>query len=197
MPVIADNDANLGALAELTWGAARGFSDVIYIKVASGVGAGLVVNGELYRGAAGTAGEIGHMTLDERGAVCRCGNRGCLETIVGGEALLRLLGPTHGPDLTLPEMVRRALDGDPASRRVVVDAGRSLGIAVASLCNLLAPAAVVIGGELATAGDLLLDPIREALRAPRREPCGRPGRAHPRRHGGQGGGARRDRRSTS
>jgi glucokinase-like ROK family protein len=164
LPVLVDNDANLGALAELTWGAARGAEDVVYLKLASGVGAGLVIRGELYRGAAGTAGEVGHTTLDERGAVCRCGNRGCLETFVGGEALLRLLRNTHGPDLTLADMVVRAREGDPACLRVVTDAGRYVGIAVANFCNLLAPARVVIGGELAMAGDLLLDPIREGVR---------------------------------
>ncbi|MFE0423663.1 ROK family protein, partial [Streptomyces sp. NPDC058953] len=80
VPVHVDNDANLGALGELVWGAARGVGDLAYIKVAGGVGAGLVMGGRIYRGPGGTAGEIGHLTLDESGPVCRCGNRGCLDT---------------------------------------------------------------------------------------------------------------------
>ncbi|MFD8741375.1 ROK family protein, partial [Streptomyces sp. NPDC059618] len=80
VPVHVDNDANLGALGEMVWGSGRGVRDLAYIKVASGVGAGLVIEGKIYRGPGGTAGEIGHITLDESGPVCRCGNRGCLET---------------------------------------------------------------------------------------------------------------------
>src|SRR3954447_4118661 len=86
--VRVENDANLGALAEIVWGAGRGRSDLVYVKVATGVGAGLVLNGRLYQGAGGTAGEIGHVTIDERGPVCRCGNRGCLESFAGAEAVL-------------------------------------------------------------------------------------------------------------
>ena len=82
VPVHADNDANLGALAELHHGVARGAHDVVYLKVASGVGAGIVLGGRLHRGASGIAGEIGHVQVGEDGQVCRCGNRGCLETMV-------------------------------------------------------------------------------------------------------------------
>jgi predicted NBD/HSP70 family sugar kinase len=164
LPVTVDNDANLGALAEATWGAARGAGDVVYLKLGNGVGAGLVLGGNVYRGAAGTAGEIGHTTIDERGAVCRCGNRGCLETFVGGEALVSLLRPTYGEQLTLPELVDRALAGEPACQRIVADAGRHVGTAVANVCNILAPEVVVVGGELAAAGALLLTPISEAIR---------------------------------
>jgi predicted NBD/HSP70 family sugar kinase len=164
LPVVVDNDANLGALAETTWGAAQGHRDVAYLKLATGVGGGLILRGEVYRGAAGTAGEIGHTTIDERGPICRCGNRGCLESLVGGESLLSLLPPTHGVS-SLPELVRRAVAGDPACQRVVSDAGRHIGTAVGNVCNTVSPACIVIGGELADAGDLLLDPIRAAARA--------------------------------
>ncbi|HEU5034343.1 MAG TPA: ROK family transcriptional regulator [Mycobacteriales bacterium] len=164
LPVTVDNDANLGALAEATWGAARGVNDVVYLKLGDGVGAGLVLGGNVYRGAAGTAGEIGHTTIDERGAVCRCGNRGCLETFVGGEALVSLLRPTYGDELTLFGLVERAIAGEPPCQRVVADAGRHVGTAVANVCNILAPAVVVVGGELAAAGSLLLNPITEAIR---------------------------------
>jgi transcriptional regulator with XRE-family HTH domain len=88
LPVRVENDANLGALAEIVWGAGRGSSDLVYVKVATGVGAGLVLNGRLYHGSSGTAGEIGHVTIDESGPVCRCGNRGCLEAFAGAEAVL-------------------------------------------------------------------------------------------------------------
>jgi predicted NBD/HSP70 family sugar kinase/biotin operon repressor len=165
LPVIVDNDANLGALAELTWGAARGFRDVVYLKMATGIGAGIVIRGELYRGASGTAGEIGHTTIDERGPICRCGSRGCLEALVGGEALLALLPPTHAAVASLPDLVAQAAAGDPACQRVVADAGRHIGIAVANIFNTIAPECVVLGGELADAGDLVFDPIRASLAA--------------------------------
>ncbi|MEV6110866.1 ROK family transcriptional regulator [Streptomyces sp. NPDC051940] len=163
VPVYVDNDANLGALGEMVWGAGRGVKDLAYIKVASGVGAGLVINGQIYRGPGGTAGEIGHITLDESGPVCRCGNRGCLETFTAGRYVLPLLEASHGPDLTVERMVRLAREGDPGCRRVVGDVGRHIGSGVASLCNLLNPSRVVLGGDLAEAGDLVLDPIRESV----------------------------------
>jgi predicted NBD/HSP70 family sugar kinase len=164
MPVRVDNDANLGALAETVWGAGRGCTDVVYVKCATGVGAGLVLGGRLYHGAAGTAGELGHLPVDERGSICRCGNRGCLETLAGAEAVLEPLRRRRGPDLTLREVVAYAADGDHACRRVIEDAGRALGRGVAGVCNLLGPERVVVGGELAKAGDLLLAPLRDALR---------------------------------
>lgn len=163
LPVRVDNDANLGALAEITWGAGRGASDVAYIKAATGVGGALVIGGKLHRGRSGTAGEIGHTTLDETGPVCRCGNRGCLETFVGAPMLLGLLRTSHGPDITLREMLARAAEGDAGCQRVISDAGRAIGVAVANLCNLVNPEMVVVGGELASAGDVLLDPLREVV----------------------------------
>nr|WP_206314261.1 ROK family transcriptional regulator [Streptomyces coryli] len=163
VPVYVDNDANLGALGELVWGAGRGAKDLAYIKVASGVGAGLVINGQIYRGPGGTAGEIGHITLDESGPVCRCGNRGCLETFTAGRYILGLLAASHGPDLTVERMVQLAREGDPGCRRVIADVGRHIGSGVASLCNLLNPSRVVLGGDLAEAGELVLDPISESV----------------------------------
>lgn len=163
LPVHADNDANLGALGELVFGAGRGQRDLIYLKVSTGVGAGLVLGGRLYHGSGGTAGEVGHITLDETGPVCRCGNRGCLETQANARYLLTLLRDSHGPDLTVPAAVRLAQDGDPGCRRVLSDIGRHLGVGVASVCNLLNPRCVIIGGDLAAAGDLLTGPLREAV----------------------------------
>ncbi|GAA0312178.1 ROK family transcriptional regulator [Streptomyces polychromogenes] len=163
VPVYVDNDANLGALGELVWGSGRGVRDLAYIKVASGVGAGLVINGQIYRGPGGTAGEIGHITLDESGPVCRCGNRGCLETFAAARYVLPLLQGSHGPELTMEKVVELAREGDPGCRRVIADVGRHVGSGVASLCNLLNPSRIVLGGSLAEAGELVLSPIRESV----------------------------------
>jgi predicted NBD/HSP70 family sugar kinase/biotin operon repressor len=162
-PVHVDNDANLGALAEMTWGAGRGHSDAAYIKIGSGVGAGIVIGGRIYHGPGGTAGEIGHLTLNENGPMCRCGNRGCLETYAGGRYLAELLRPAHGDGLTTARIVELALSGDAPCRRAVSDAGRYVGAGVASLCNLLNPRRVVVGGDLSRAGRLLLEPMAEAV----------------------------------
>ncbi|WP_406391298.1 ROK family protein [Streptomyces sp. NBC_00887] len=163
VPVYVDNDANLGALGELVWGSGRGVKDLAYIKVASGVGAGLVIDGTIYRGPGGTAGEIGHITLDESGPVCRCGNRGCLETFTAARYVLPLLQPSHGPELTMERVVQLAREGDPGCRRVIGDVGRHIGSGVANLCNLLNPSRVVLGGSLAEAGELVLGPIRDSV----------------------------------
>jgi predicted NBD/HSP70 family sugar kinase len=163
LAVRVENDANLGALAEIVWGAGRGCADLVYVKVATGVGAGLVLNGRLYRGSGGTAGEIGHVTIDDTGPVCRCGNRGCLEAFAGAEAVLEPLRRRHGDRLTLRQVVLAAQAGDVGCRRVIADAGRALGTALAGACNLLAPERVLVGGELAQAGELLLEPLRTSL----------------------------------
>lgn len=163
LPVRVDNDANLGALGEYVWGAGRDCADLVYVKLATGIGAGIVLDGRLYRGSAGTAGEIGHVTLDARGPVCRCGNRGCVELSAGGRALLRHARITH-PHLTdLEELVDLALVGDPGCRRLLVDAARQLGFALGGVLNLVNPDRIVIGGELGAATDLLLDPLRRGL----------------------------------
>ncbi len=163
-PVIVDNDANLGALAEYLWGAGRGTDTMAYVKVASGIGAGLVLDGRLFRGVSGLAGEIGHFTLDEHGDVCRCGNRGCLELVAGGVALVGALRRTHGVLDSVEHVVALAQAGDQGARRLVADAGSHLGVAAGGLVNLVNPRRLVLGGELAQAGDLLLDPLRRTLR---------------------------------
>ncbi len=160
--VLLDNTANLAALGELKHGALRNTANSVFIKASYGVGAGLILGGELYRGSAGTAGEIGHVTIDEDGPVCRCGNRGCLDTFVGSEAVLRALRPTHG-DLTLRDVINRTLAGDPGCIRVLGDAGRHLGVALAGLVNLLNPEVIAIGGQLARVGDVVLGPMRAAI----------------------------------
>jgi predicted NBD/HSP70 family sugar kinase len=163
IPVEADNDANLGTLAEAAYGAARSVGDVIYVKVASGIGAGVLLGGRLHRGATGIAGEIGHVLVDPQGRLCRCGSRGCLETVAAAPALLELLRDTRGAELTLGDVVRLARDGDVGTRRLVADSGRAVGRVLADLCNVLNPELLVLGGELAVAGDPLIDGVRESL----------------------------------
>jgi predicted NBD/HSP70 family sugar kinase len=164
LPVEIENDANLGALAELTWGSGRDCSNFAYIKAATGIGAGIVIDGKLLRGATGTAGEIGHTTLDGAGALCYCGNRGCLETVASGPAIVHLVGNGDGATLTLSGVIALAADGDVRCRRALSDAGREIGIAIAGLVNLINPERVVIGGVLSRAGDIVLDPIRTSIR---------------------------------
>jgi predicted NBD/HSP70 family sugar kinase len=163
VPVVLDNDANLGALAEATFGAGRGLGDLVYVKASAGIGAGLILGGRLYRGSTGIAGEIGHVQIRADGAVCRCGSRGCLETIVSTPRLVEQLQPALTERLTVASMLERAGRGDAAASRVVADAGRTIGRVLADLCNHLNPAAIIVGGELSTAGNLLLDRIREAV----------------------------------
>lgn len=172
VPLMVDNDANLGALAEHWWGAGRGIDDFAYIKVATGVGCGYVINGDIYRGATGVAGEIGHLAIAPQGKQCICGLRGCLATLVGAQALLdratELL--SEYPDSVLNagltnigELESAALAGDALAQRVATEAAGHLGIAVAGLLNLMNPSMVVIGGALAGLGELLLEPVRETV----------------------------------
>jgi predicted NBD/HSP70 family sugar kinase len=163
LPVHLDNDANVGALGESTFGVGRGTHVMAYLRLSAGIGAGLVINGRPFRGARGIAGEIGHVLVDPQGPICRCGNRGCLETFVAGPALCELLRRSHGP-LTVPDLLRLVEEGDAGCQRVLADAGRVVGRAVADLCNYLNPDLVVVGGDLSVAGDVLLEPMREAVR---------------------------------
>lgn len=172
VPVLIDNDANLGAVAERWWGAGRGFDDFTYIKVATGVGAGHMVGGRIARGASGVAGEIGHMAIDLSGDVCDCGNRGCLQTFVGARSLVtraaRLLpeyprSVLQQGSLTLDAIEQAALVDDPLALRVVGEAADYLGTAVASVLNLMNPGAVIIGGGIARLGERLLIPVRETV----------------------------------
>jgi predicted NBD/HSP70 family sugar kinase/DNA-binding transcriptional ArsR family regulator len=163
IPVMVDNDANLGALAEAAFGAGRDAGDLVYLKASSGIGAGLILNGRLYRGAGGLAGELGHVLVDPNGIVCRCGNRGCLETVAGTGALIDRLRPTHGDDLTVEGLLAAAQAGDAACRRAIHDAGRALGQVVATLMNVLNPELFVVGGHLGRAGDELLAGVRESV----------------------------------
>jgi predicted NBD/HSP70 family sugar kinase len=162
MPVFIENDSNLGALAESAWGAGAGVDQLAYIKAATGIGAGLVQDGKLFRGTTGTAGEIGHTTVAEDGPICRCGNRGCLELYAGGAALLGALRQSHPDVETLEQVVELAHQNHPACARVLADAGAHIGVAIANLINLFNPRRIVVGGELAGAGETLLQPMRVA-----------------------------------
>ncbi len=161
--VAVDNDANLGALAEISFGAGRGLTDVIYVMVSSGIGAGVVLGGQLHRGATGLAGELGHVLVHPDGVVCRCGNRGCLETVASTDSVLELLRPAYGSELGVAQLAELMAAGDLGARRVVGDAGREIGRILAGLCNVLSPAAIIVGGDLSVVGDPLLTGIREAL----------------------------------
>ncbi len=161
VPVSVDNDANLAALGEHVWGAGQGCDDCVTIKFHYGIGCGLFVNGSLVRGVGG-AGEIGHTTIDERGPLCRCGKRGCLDTYAAIPAMLDALRPQHG-ELPLAGLMALLADRDPGATRVVSDAAGLVGQQLATACNLLAPQRVVVVGAMAEAGELVLGPIRTAM----------------------------------
>jgi len=175
-PVSLSNDAELGALGEWAYGAERGSGNLAYIKIGTGVGAGLLIGGQIYRGATGSAGEIGHLTIEENGRLCNCGNRGCLETLTGGNAIARIaqeivavnprtiladIKPTER--ITAVDVANAARQGDPVAQQIIVSAGDHLGIAIAGLVNLFNPDSIVVGGGVAQIGDLFLEPVRKAV----------------------------------
>jgi predicted NBD/HSP70 family sugar kinase len=162
--VEVENDANLGALSEWMWGAGRGAENMAYLKVSTGIGAGFIIGGRPYTGTSGTAGEIGHTVIDPTGPVCRCGNRGCLETLAGSAAMLAALRGPLGADVAVGDVIGYASDGHIECVRAIADAGTAIGTAVATLCNLFNPERIVVGGDLAAAGPLLIEPLREAVR---------------------------------
>jgi predicted NBD/HSP70 family sugar kinase len=162
-PVVVDNDANLGALAEVTWGENRGIRNLIFVKIGTGIGAGLILNGQPYYGYLGITGELGHTPVAEHGIICRCGNRGCLETVASTTVMLDSLSRGSGAAVTTAEIVTGGLARDPATLRVVGDAGAAIGKAIANIANIINPEIVLIGGPLAGLGDTLLDPIRHGI----------------------------------
>jgi len=176
VPVYMDNDANLGALGERWRGAGKGHSNLVYIKVGTGIGCGLILDGELYRGDVGSAGEIGHVTIDENGPPCKCGSYGCLESMAGGPAIaLRaqqairagqttsLSGVQPIESITARDVALAARAGDRLAQQLFAEAGKHIGVALASLANLLNPGLIIIGGGVAQAGDLILEPIRRTV----------------------------------
>jgi glucokinase-like ROK family protein len=187
VPLCMDNDANMGALGESRYGAARGVANMAYVKIGTGIGGGLIINGQIYRGQAGSAGELGHITIDENGPRCVCGNRGCLETLAGARAIVEdarrgtSLRRSAGPDgaeesaqspalaessaVDIADVIQAANAGDAASIAALEHAGERIGIALAGIINLFNPSTIVVDGGVARAGEILLAPLRRAAEA--------------------------------
>jgi glucokinase len=179
LPVFMDNDGNVAALAEHRYGAARGARHSLMLTVGTGIGGGLILNDELFRGATGSGAELGHMVIDQDGPPCQgnCPNRGCLEAVASGTALMRearALAPerpgsaiekvvAEGRELTGPLVTELAHDGDEAAREVITVIGTRLGVGIANYVNIFNPEVVVIGGGVIAAGDLLLQPARDEV----------------------------------
>ena len=165
-----ENEANLGAVAELVEGAGRGLHDFVFVSGEVGIGAGVVLRGELFRGASGFAGEFGHLTIDPYGPPCGCGGRGCLERLAGQDALLRLAGwdarmriAGSRPEWPGAMLAESAREGHARTLEALSQVGHTLGIAIASLANLLDPEAVLLGGYFAPLADWLREPIETEL----------------------------------
>lgn len=167
------NDANAAALGELYFGAARGARNFIYVTISTGIGGGIVINGEIYSGASGAAGEVGHMTIDDNGPLCNCGNRGCWETLASGTALARearhqmeqgaktsILDYSGGVmEKVTAEVIHKAAQaGDKLAEELIARTGYYVGVGLASLINIFNPELIVIGGGLSNIGGMLLEP---------------------------------------
>jgi glucokinase len=180
LPTSLDNDANVAALAEHRFGAARGARNAVLLTIGTGIGGGLILEGEVYRGSTGAGAELGHVVIEEDGPPCQgnCPNRGCVEALASGTALGREgaeAGRLH-PDSALGDLVAHgqqvdgravttaALAGDEVARQVVATIGRRLGVALSGFANIFEPDVIVIGGGVSAAGELLLGPAREELR---------------------------------
>ena len=179
LPVYVDNDANAMALAETLYGAGRGAEDVLAMTVGVGIGAGVIIGGQIHRGAYFSAGELGHVCVQPDGPPCVCGRRGCLEAVAADAAVvrrareelqagraefLRRLVGGHIDLLTREDVVAAALEGDEAARSILAESGRWLGLAAANAANLFSPERIVVGGEaVIEAGELILGPMREAM----------------------------------
>lgn len=173
LPVVIDNDANLGAIAERWWGAGRSGQDLTFVKLGMGVGAGHILNGEIHRGAHGIAGEFSHVTLGPEGPPCACGQRGCLVRHIGSIAVCARIeaGVRTRPDSVLAEyppsvdrLVKGAHAGDALALEITAEIAQALGTALVTLLNLLSPACIVLGGQLSLLGPHLLEPVRTHLR---------------------------------
>jgi glucokinase len=178
LPTFLDNDANCAMLAEHRFGAAKGAENALLLTIGTGIGGGVIIHRELYRGTTGAAAELGHVVVDEDGPPCQgtCPNHGCVETMASGTALARDGAAAAGrhPDSALGHALAKggiegktvteaAMAGDEVALEVVANAGRYLGVALASLANIFDPDVIVIGGGVAAVGDLMLDPARAEL----------------------------------
>ncbi len=169
VPVFSDNDATSAAAGELLFGAGRTFSNFLFMTLGTAIGGGLVLGGRVYRGWRGFAGELGHICIVPDGVWCNCGSRGCFEQYASGTAILRLYREkllkrgSDAPDATPRIVAERALAGDLVARDTLEDAGRFIALALGSVFNLLDLEACIVGGGVASAGDLLLEPVRRHL----------------------------------
>jgi len=178
LPVFVDNDATVAALAEHLLGAGRGTQNMVMLTIGTGIGGGLVLGGEIYRGTTGGGGELGHIVIDENGPPCQgnCPSNGCLETFASGTAIARegkaagervpdsVLGRALAKGAITGKMVTEAaMDGDDLAREVLATAGKHLGVGLASLANVFDPDVIIIGGGVSAVGDLMLDPARKEL----------------------------------
>jgi glucokinase len=178
LPALLENDANAAAYGEYHFGAGRPYRYMVFITISTGIGGGIVIDGSIYRGASGGAGEVGHMTLEKDGPLCSCGGRGHFEALVSGTAIAReadaLLNEGRCPVLARLVKAGRPLDaetvhlaaqqGDADARGVIERAGHYLGLGLANIINILNPQAIVIGGGLVGMGDMILDPARAVAR---------------------------------
>ncbi len=186
VPTFVENDANAAAMGEHWVGAGQGVDDLVYLTVSTGIGGGLILGGRLYRGASGTAGEVGHMVIARDGPRCGCGRAGCLEALASGTAIARearlvvesgrptVLSQVPPEAITAEAVARAAGEGDPLAREVFAGAAAALGVGITNLVNLLNPALVIIGGGVSGAGELLFAPVRRIVR---QEAFERPGAA--------------------
>ena len=170
IPIVLEHDAKAAGLGDYYFGAGRGSRSMIYVVVGTGVGAALIVDGAVYRGPHNSAGEIGHTTIDRNGELCGCGSHGCVETYMSGPWLVRRYARLSAPEaaaavqlLTGGDIARLAAEGDPIALQVFQDAGDALGAAVATMAMMLDVDLYVIGGSVAKAGDLLLEPARRGV----------------------------------
>jgi glucokinase len=159
VPVVLDNDANAAVLGEAVAGAARGLRNVVMLALGTGVGGGLFLDGRVYRGASGGAGELGHIIVQKGGLPCRCGSRGCLEMYASGPALARYANAQTGE--AVAELARR---GDPEALEAVRQLAEWLGVGLTSIANTFDPDMIVVGGGVSGLGELLLHPAREYMR---------------------------------
>ncbi|QKG18410.1 ROK family transcriptional regulator [Actinomadura verrucosospora] len=170
LPAEYDNEANLAALGELWFGGGARLGDFVHVSGEIGIGAGIVVDGRVFRGAHGFAGELGHLVADPSGPPCSCGGRGCLEQVAGQEAMLRAAGipqvrTVTGPDGSVNALLERLNAGDAAALAAVDRAGRALGGALASVVNLIDPDAIVLGGVFSPLAAWIRPPLEDVLAA--------------------------------
>lgn len=174
LPVVLEHDAKAAALGEFHYGAGRGERSMVYIIVGTGVGAAIIIDGQLYRGAHNSAGEVGHITLDQHGELCPCGSRGCVETYAAGPWLARRYQRAlerkgqrrrheAQPPITGELVARLAEQGDTLAMQIMTEAGKALGVAVASMVMIMDIDLYVVGGGVAQSGDLLLEPARKTV----------------------------------